>query len=203
MKRGVTSKAYNRLAMFRLPAAAAYWAQLEALKQAMADEHSAPEFRTDMEWLAADFLRGMMAVVRSFWGHLVPASFRLELKFRWEDDAKTSWAGRSDGRAVMSLAMRRACLPMPVIEYPSFNADPVIGYLPTTNPRVHLAATCAHELAHVVQYEIKAAVIGAGATGAALSAWTTENTPHGPRFREIYRKLRALYVNNMILKPAI
>jgi hypothetical protein len=108
-----------------------------------------------------------------------------------------SWGGIRRGVNFISLALNRYSIrmhydePMTFLEYPSFSNDPVIGTLSKVSWKKALSALIAHEISHAVTLgSLKQTAISAHGLD------ITEGGKHGLLWKNVYRKLRVLFVNN-------
>lgn len=108
-----------------------------------------------------------------------------------------SWGGIRNGVNFISLALNKYSIKahynesVTFFEYKSFSSDPVIGTLKEVYWKKALGALIAHEIAHAVTLgSIKQTAISAHGTD------ITEGGKHGLLWKNVYRKLRVIFVNN-------
>jgi hypothetical protein len=107
----------------------------------------------------------------------------------WSISRRSSRGGWYRQGPGINIAMSRYCFDFildRVYEYPSFDADPVIGGFVPKHKDHYLACVVCHEMAHAAQfyaYNILNAPKGA---------------PHGPDFRQPYARLRKKLFNHLL-----
>jgi predicted metallopeptidase len=70
-------------------------------------------------------------------------------------------------------------------EYPSYDADKIIGGFYARDNALKVEVVVAHEIAHAIQFfEYK--------------KFSTRCKPHGPKFKQHYKLLRQLFINDRL-----
>ncbi len=88
-------------------------------------------------------------------------------------------------------------------EYGIYRNDCVIGQIATTDWRIHIRRTVAHELAHAVQCSLPTTTTPLHQGGQYYEGLGVFNTGHGPFFQEIYARLRKELVNPFVSADSI
>lgn len=114
------------------------------------------------------------------------SDFTLVSKFDWSPSRRSSRGGIYKDGPGINIAMyyipRVEGEIYKFYEYPSFDANSIIGGFYSRRPYDKLEATIAHEVAHAVQFF-------------AYKKLNTRCKPHGPMFKEYYSKLRMQFIN--------
>ncbi len=137
-----------------------------------------------------------------------PRVIRNTRQLRWP----SSWGGRRYSRrkgvgytpyVIIELGQFRAynqCKDFNFTEYDHIKEDPEIGAIPNNQQWTrYVAALCAHEVAHVVQYCAKYDV--RADSHSSLLALGSDDGGHGVYWQEIYRILRRCFVNSADVLP--
>lgn len=116
--------------------------------------------------------------------------FTLSIRIDTSARRTRSWGGVKYSGPFVSLAVNRYLNTQNAVfhEYRSFQHDPMIGTVRGSAEKA-LAATFVHELSHCLQFSVKA--------GSFDQSITSDERGHGLLWKEIYRKLRQQFVNNM------
>ena len=115
------------------------------------------------------------------------SDFTLVSKFDWDVKRRCSRGGIYKDGPGINIAMYTT---VPSLEgetyrfreYPSFDADKVIGGFYSQRPYDKLEAIIAHEVAHAIQFF-------------AYKKLNTRCKPHGPMFKKYYAMLRTDFIN--------
>ena len=114
------------------------------------------------------------------------SDFTLVSKFDWSPSRRASRGGiYKDGPGINIAMYYIPRVPGEIYrfyEYPSFDANNIIGGFYSRRPYDKLEATIAHEVAHAVQFF-------------AYKKLNTSCKPHGTMFKEYYAMLRKQFIN--------
>ncbi len=120
------------------------------------------------------------------------SDFKLETKLDWARNRTSSRGGIYKNGPGINIAMFSAAMPYHdpkyvyrFYEYPSYDADKIIGGFYARDNSLKVEAIIAHEVAHAIQFfEYK--------------KFLTRCKPHGPKFKQHYKLLRELFINDRL-----
>jgi hypothetical protein len=124
--------------------------------------------------------------------HNMYSDFKLDTKLDWARNRTSSRGGIYKNGPGINIAMYSTAMlyhdPKHVYrfyEYPSYDSDKTIGGFYARDTTLKLEAVIAHEVAHAIQFfEYK--------------KLSTRCKPHGPKFKQHYKLLRQLFINDRL-----
>lgn len=124
------------------------------------------------------------------------SDFKLDVKLDWARNRTSSRGGIYKNGPGINIAMYPTAMlyhdPKYVYrfyEYPSYDANNVIGGFYARESTLKVEAVVAHEVAHAIQFfEYK--------------KFSTRCKPHGPKFKQHYKLLRETFINDRLPEQA-